>query len=1777
MSNINIGMQDGERERFNRWINSLPNLSGAERNALENNFNADGLQASQNIYQQHYSPEVKGQAARARQAEAQRVSDSQATRGTQTVQNTYVDPNAGRETPPVQQPVQQPYVNPNAGRETPPVQQPYVNPNAGRETPPVQKPYVNPNAERETQPVQQPYVNPNAGRETPPAQQPYVNPNAGRETPPTTPAYDESLQADRDETSRYRADLDQSRRADQAQTTQYRADLDQSRRADQAATDVYRNAQAERENTRAAEVVAYRNAQEERNRANQNDQANRLDQMQSGFDQSRRSDQDATNQYRADQAERYNARQADTSQRFLDQSGRMDQMQTGFDQSRRADQGATTAYRNEQEDRRRAEQASTDAYRNEQEERRRIAEETQAGATSAYRNEQEERRLSDQAATAAYRNEQEERRRTDQGAQADETAAYRNAQEDRYRSGQDETTAYRNEQEERRRIDEERRAGETTAYRNAQEERRQADEAATAAYRNEQEARFEELKRREEAQPENPQLNRDTEVRKKRWVNPINSETPDEAPWVNPNEERLTSDAPSEYYHASTPRIPDDGAPPVKEVDEPVFGSQLNRDTEVRNQPPASDGSGLPEWMKQGDRPDQSLVNPAGNQGDRPDQVTPQWVNPNAGRETPPAQTDPWANPNAERETPSVQKPYVNPNAGRETPPVQNEYVNPNAGRETVQQPYVNPNLTRVTPEVAPWEDPNQGRWDRNYNEDRRPEQPMNPQLNRDTKVREKWETPDLFQGNRPDQDPPGSVPPQTSDYGDQGTRLDQDPVGSAPPQTPEESRAAYIERLQAGRPDQDPVGSIPPENSGTDSFLPPDAEFYGREKKTGIEGEIEELTKNINIDADAEVRRQQAVAENQFQTQREKLARMFAISPGSRGRNLSGDQQRDFEQLSAAEANAMATIDAQVRGQAREEARTNIATLLGIQTDIQRGDIATRGADVSEAEVFGADASGKTTLAERTSERSLSLEEKKQQYLETAGDRGQTLDEAIQAWQQEQGERALTVQETQAEHDIYTSKRQQELEEQKQDYFETASNRGQTLEEAIQTWAEETQGRSLSIEEQRAEHETFLAYREQRLAEKEQAYGEESRDRALKLEEDKQEYFETASNRGQTQEEAEFEWESTVRFEREQDYREEEGRAATEIAKSAQQFSEEEGRSRIGLASAEVFGGSKGLTMNSLGIDPSSIQEGDKGKFDSAFSTQFGREPTRQESEDFLSGKEVGARKTFQQDQFDQTFAESTRQWNDAFLGEMLDENGNVREGLDSVRVNAQVSQFKSEMANAERALTANIAQSWASITGDTGSGMVTLTDVTGMSVEKMQAAINDGSMTNEQARDSIKSGFKAMMNREPTMDELQGLYQGGLEVEGAPTLEAKRLASTISQGNLDRSVAYKNIASQEGLDYAKIAQIDKEADREWERLTLDISSQIGVDKGTWQGAVFEYERAVRGYEIEEIVDGKKQMVRHEAMSPEKAMQKAHHATLDEDGAHRMTIGEINRGISIWQRDFGASNDQLRRSFDMQEDQMARTLDALSRQEERENAVWNGMLGTKRVTIKGGEFQRSLVQGGGIEDRKKQVDTILREAVTPDMHDKFPGIQITPEEMESFLAGTGGNFTYSDFAEKEGESVYDESTGLVVPVTRTMGIGILGLDPNEVQRDYDVRTAEQIMEEFNRLPEDGEQRERWVRQEAENRWNITLDNEEIQNIIENRNVVIQPAPRDLLKRFKDHEQLNAFTSWVTGAAPFTEDKGIWDAIGSFAGSAAMGFISGGSSALGAKAIDKLK
>jgi len=234
-------------------------------------------------------------------------------------------------------------------------------------------------------------------------------------------------------------------------------------------------------------------------------------------------------------------------------------------------------------------------------------------------------------------------------------------------------------------------------------------------------------------------------------------------------------------------------------------------------------------------------------------------------------------------------------------------------------------------------------------------------------------------------------------------------------PFTPEEgqelTREQMVEQLGRDVPGRmlDPFG-----RPISDVYGQGDAELaLGREAQSGIEAQMSQIADQIGLDAEAEVSRQQKVVGDQFQQQREQLARMFALTPGA-----EGQKQRRFEQLAGEEARALAQVDATVRAQAREEGRANLAALTGLQESREQAALGAQG--------LGLQATGQAQQF-LGQERQMGLEERgiglEEAELYGRGEKGETLGGELgrgqaglatrgQEFQEEIGRREMTAQE---------------------------------------------------------------------------------------------------------------------------------------------------------------------------------------------------------------------------------------------------------------------------------------------------------------------------------------------------------------------------------------------------------------------------------------------------------------------------------------------------------------------------------------------------------------------------------------------------------------------------------------------------------------------------------------------------------------------------------------------------------------------------------------------
>ena len=114
-----------------------------------------------------------------------------------------------------------------------------------------------------------------------------------------------------------------------------------------------------------------------------------------------------------------------------------------------------------------------------------------------------------------------------------------------------------------------------------------------------------------------------------------------------------------------------------------------------------------------------------------------------------------------------------------------------------------------------------------------------------------------------------------------------------------------------------------------------------------GIESRIEDMSRGLEIDVEAERAAATERINAAFAPRYEALARAFATSPGARGDLMSGDMERQFEQLAAAHAQAELESSANIDARVREETRQNVSALLGIQES-------RAGREAQEAQVFG-------------------------------------------------------------------------------------------------------------------------------------------------------------------------------------------------------------------------------------------------------------------------------------------------------------------------------------------------------------------------------------------------------------------------------------------------------------------------------------------------------------------------------------------------------------------------------------------------------------------------------------------------------------------------------------------------------------------------------------------------------------------------------------------------------------------------------------------------------
>ncbi len=165
----------------------------------------------------------------------------------------------------------------------------------------------------------------------------------------------------------------------------------------------------------------------------------------------------------------------------------------------------------------------------------------------------------------------------------------------------------------------------------------------------------------------------------------------------------------------------------------------------------------------------------------------------------------------------------------------------------------------------------------------------------------------------------------------------------------------------------------------------------FGRNVMSGVEQRIARTLDDIAISADRERAGRKDAINQQYDQAIHKLSRVFATTPDK----LSGAAQRRFEELESERANALTSVDVEVDRAVRDEQRSNIELLTGLQESRESAALSAEelnlkalqqaagfagGLDdraLREAEIYGRGAGGRETLAGEIERGQLGLAEK--------------------------------------------------------------------------------------------------------------------------------------------------------------------------------------------------------------------------------------------------------------------------------------------------------------------------------------------------------------------------------------------------------------------------------------------------------------------------------------------------------------------------------------------------------------------------------------------------------------------------------------------------------------------------------------------------------------------------------------------------------------------------------------------------------------------------------
>jgi len=320
-------------------------------------------------------------------------------------------------------------------------------------------------------------------------------------------------------------------------------------------------------------------------------------------------------------------------------------------------------------------------------------------------------------------------------------------------------------------------------------------------------------------------------------------------------------------------------------------------------------------------------------------------------------------------------------------------------------------------------------------------------------------------------------------------------------------------------------------------------------------------------------------------------------------------------------------------------------------------------------------------------------------------------------------------------------------------------------------------------------------------------------------------------------------------------------------------------------------------------------------------------------------TGKIAEAQLDEQQRQFNTEIRETVRQFNND-LAIRLKEFG-----LNEDEVEAAIRKVNSDIVNNTRSISASISQAWADVTGELSvpGGVISLAD---LGIAEEDWAQFPFLPPSEDMVNSIRLSFEAMLGREITGAEMNNLLANGkiTVADKMPTQKAKEFAATIMQQNMERVSKWDAIARENQLDADKFADAKDRADKEWNRLNLEVAEQYGLDSNIFRNSMWDLDQRLS-----------------------KIFFNEEYTEVERDRARRGAINDVSgayfpdqQGAFLQAKDqydllYGDRESAVARAFGMDAETFSRANRQADEQEQRMLTVWSSLqesASTKRERI---------------------------------------------------------------------------------------------------------------------------------------------------------------------------------------------------------------------------------